>query len=193
MRRRMMMKEYDIEDIIYKLSTPVIFNGSNNIDTGLHLYQDYDNFTFFVDIGYDASEQVGTIGSPPTIVSCMHEINPWPGFTIRHNPGKNGLSLIFGSSPETIERVQSGFYRYKVCFYVKDKRCESAYFKIGDAEPVKKNVTDSGSQVNIEQAVLVLGSYRTPQGAYGRYWKGTIYNLVVYNRALSEEEINKLF
>ena len=97
------MKEYDIEDIIYKLSTPVIFNGSNNIDTGLHLYQDYDNFTLFADIGYDASEQVSTSASQATIVACMHETSPWPGFTIRHNPERKALSIIFGISPETIE------------------------------------------------------------------------------------------
>lgn len=193
MRRRMLIENREIEGIVYKLSSPVIFDGSNNIDTGLHLYQDYDDFTFFADIEFDANEQVGTISSQPTIIACMHELRPWPGFTLRYNPDVSGLSLIFGSSPETYEQTQSGLYRYKVCVSVKNKRCESAYFKIGDAEPTKKNVRDNASQNNIEQAVLVLGSYRTPQGVYGRYWKGTIYKFVVYNRALSEEEINKLF
>lgn len=193
MRRRMLIENREIEGIVYKLSSPVIFDGSNNIDTGLHLYQDYDDFTFFADIEFDANEQVGTVGSQPTIIACMHELNPWPGFALRYNPGVSSLSLIFGSSPETYEQTQSGLYRYKVCVSVKNKRCESAYFKIGDAEPTKKNVQDNTSQNNIEQAVLVLGSYRTPQGVYGRYWKGTIYKFVVYNRALSEEDINKLF
>lgn len=193
MRRRMLIENREIEGIVYKLSSPVIFDGSNNIDTGLHLYQDYDDFTFFADIEFDANEQVGTVDSQSTIIACMHELNPWPGFTLRYNPDVSRLSLIFGSSPETYEQTQSGLYRYKVCVSVKNKRCESAYFKIGDAEPTKKNVQDNTSQNNIEQAVLVLGSYRTPQGVYGRYWKGTIYKFVVYNRALSEEEINKLF
>ena len=193
MRRRMLIENREIEGIVYKLSSPVIFDGSNNIDTGLHLYQDYDDFTFFADIEFDANEQVGTVVSQPTIIACMHELNPWPGFALRYNPNVSGLSLIFGNSPETYEQTQSGLYRYKVCASVKNKRCESAYFKIGDAEPTKKNVQDTASQNNIEQAVLVLGSYRTPQGVYGRYWKGTIYKFVVYNRALTTDEINDLF
>lgn len=192
--RRRMIKCKDSEDgSIYKLASPVIFDGSNNIDTGIHLYRDYDDFTFFTDIEFDPSEQIGSGSNPATIAACMYETNPWPGFTLRYNPATLGLSLVFGNSSETYERIKSGLNRCKICVSVKNKRCEGIYFKINDNELKKMNGHDTSSQNNIDKAVLVLGSYRTPQGTYGRYWRGTMHDFAAYNKTLSEEEIGKLF
>lgn len=192
MRRRMIKCKDSEGGSIYKLSSPVIFDGSNNIDTGIHLYRDYADFTVFADFTFNKNNQIEFSYSGATIAACMYEINPWPGFTLRYIVD-SGLTLIFGDSPAYNVKIPDGLCNCKVCFSVKNKRCESAYFKIGDAEPEKKEVVDTSPQNNIEQAILTLGSYRTPDGAYGRYWIGTMHEFIVYNRTLSEDEINKLF
>ena len=192
MRRRMIKCKDSEGGSIYRLSSPVIFDGSNNIDTGIHLYRDYDDFTFFTDIEFDTSEQVGSGNAMPTIVACMYELNPWPGFAFRYDPSSYQIEIVFGNSTATKMRI-AGSNRCKVCVSVKNKRCEGIYFKIGDNELRKMDEYDTSSQNNIDKAVLVLGSYRPPQGTYGRYWRGTIYDFAVYDRALSEEEINGLF
>ena len=193
MRRRMMTAYETAEDgSIYRLSSSVTFDGSNNIDTGIHLYQDYADFTVFADFTFDKNNQIELSNSGATIAACMYETSPWPGFVLRYIVG-SGLTLIFGNSPASYVKISDGICNCKVCFSVKNKRYESAYFKIGDAEPEKREVVDASSQNNIEQAILTLGSYRTPDGAYGRYWVGTMHEFIVYNRTLSEDEINKLF
>ena len=192
MRRRMINCKDSEGGSIYKLSSPVIFDGSNNIDTGIHLYRDYADFTVFADFTFNKNNQIEFSNAGATIATCMYERNPWPGFVLRYVVGMD-LALIFGNSTASYVKILDEFCNCKVCFSVKNKRYESAYFKIGDAEPEKKEVLDASSQNNIEQAILTLGSYRTPDGAYGRYWVGTMHEFIVYNRTLSEDEINKLF
>ena len=46
---------------------------------------------------------------------------------------------------------------------------------------------------NVKKATLLLGCYQDVNGTKGRFWKGTIYDFVVYNRALTTDEINDLF
>lgn len=190
MRRRMMFPaKAQEEGIIYSLPGETVFDGTNNIDTGIYLYRDYSDFTLFADFTFTHSENIATQHAAKTIVTCMYEDAPWPGFVVRTYSWL--LSTVFGISTEISERIGANTVRYKVAFSVTNKRCNLFFYSI-DGEVIQKTANDSSSQTNIDKAVLVIGSYRTPQGTYGRYWKGTMHELTVYDRAFSEEELRAI-
>ena len=40
---------------------------------------------------------------------------------------------------------------------------------------------------------ILLGAYRNSSDVKGRYWEGTINRCTVYDRVLTDEEVNALF
>ena len=40
---------------------------------------------------------------------------------------------------------------------------------------------------------ILLGAYRDSSDVKGRYWKGTINTFTVYDKVLTDEEVNALF
>ena len=40
---------------------------------------------------------------------------------------------------------------------------------------------------------ILLGAYRDVSDVKGRYWKGTINSFTVYDKVLTDEEVNALF
>ena len=184
------------EGIIYSLPGETVFDGTNNIDTGIYLYRDYSDFTLFVDFTVNLDDITTTWPSvQETAITCMYEIEPWPGFVVRtvyvRSYRSKLVQTIFGNSSEIIEPLTSDMSHCKVAFSVTNKRCKLFFYSI-DGEVIQKTANDSTSQSNIDKAVLTIGSYRTPQGTYGRYWKGTMHELTVYDRAFSEEELRAI-
>ena len=46
------------------------------------------------------------------------------------------------------------------------------------------------SMTTTTSKTLILGAYQTSGGAKGRFWDGTFYQFVVYNSALTSDQIN---
>lgn len=183
------------EGIIYSLPGETVFDGTNNIDTGIHLYRDYSDFTLFADFTVNLDDISNLASAQATLVTCMYETTPWPGFVVRTayvaSQNSKSVQTIFGNSTEIIEPLTSDMSHCKVAFSVTNERCKLFFYSI-DGEVIKKTANDSSSQTNIDKSVLTIGSYRTPQGTYGRYWKGTMHELTVYDRAFSEEELRAI-
>ena len=183
------------EGIIYSLPGETVFDGTNNIDTGIHLYRDYSYFTLFADFTVNLDDISADSREQATAVTCMYEASPWPGFVTRTayvaSQNSKSLQTIFGNSQEITEPLSSDMSHCKVAFSVTNKRCNLFFYSI-DGEVIKKTANDSASQNNIDKGVLTIGSYRTPDGEYGRYWKGTMHELTVYDRAFSEEELRAI-
>ena len=196
MRRRMMFPaKAQEEGIIYSLPGETVFDGTNNIDTGIYLYRDYSDFTLFANFTVNLDD-ISTVASvQATAVTCMYEADPWPGFVTRtayvDSQNSKSLQTIFGNSLEITEPLSSDMSHCKVAFSVTNKRCKLFFYSI-DGEAIQKTANDSSSQSNIDKGVLTIGSYRTLQGTYGRYWKGTMHELTVYDRAFSEEELRAI-
>ena len=53
--------------------------------------------------------------------------------------------------------------------------------------------TDIAINRNTFNNTILLGAYRDSSDVKGRYWKGTINSFTVYDRVLTDEEVNALF
>lgn len=193
------MKNVGMTDngIIYKLPGKMVFTGSNNIDTGIHLFRDYDSFTLFSDVEFNAEDQIiDDASKPATIISCMWEAEPYPGFTyrIRNNAGIYITDIIFGTDMVNIVPNAKGKYRIKMAFSVENRTIKNIFYQVNDAD-LKSFALSYEFQVSgtIENAILTLGSYRKTSGAYGRYFIGDMNQFILYDRAFSNEEINMFF
>lgn len=201
LRRRMMMQSENSMmpegGIIYKLPEKTIFTGSNNIDTGIHLFRDYDSFTLFSEIEFDTNELINPVPTDAenaTIFTCMWEQKPWPGFSYRIRNGYT-TDIIFGdSSPIVLISGGKGKYKIKIAFTTNNKTVTKMLFKTNDEKyKTFSTVYQWENPGGIDNAVLILGSYKTTSGTYGRYFKGSINIFSLYDRAFSDEEIEKFF
>lgn len=192
-----MSDNIDNNDLIYQLPKETIFNGTSDcIDTGIKLYSVTDNFTIYFRGSWVYSEQIGTVNNQATLFTCMNESGiPYPGFAIRQTAGLKELNIIFGSSQQTslLNNYEDSINNGQICLTVQNKRGQKVYY--GDNHNNIKNFVpnDFGNLNNIEDAILVIGGYRMANGTYGRFFKCTIHDFKVYNRVLSDDEINDLF
>lgn len=194
MRRRMMMKETD--NILYKLPVATDFDGIDDyIDTGIKLFDVSDNWTIFFIA--DLSQTTEVLNSNSPVFHCIYETNPWPGISFQRSGVSSALAYTGANgsdyTPTSIDLLESEKY-YQGCIVcengiitrISDKRTNTADIR---NLFINKHVYNEDSK----KASLLLGCYQDVNGTKGRFWKGMIYDFIVYGRALSENEANKLF
>lgn len=171
------------DGILYQLAEPTTFNGTSDyIDTGVKLLEsDIDHSIVF-------SAVAGTgNGTDATILHCMTEIVPYPGYSFARQG--NGMLYKLGiPGAEIITSVPHDNATFKVVItHIKDS--STVTMKIlynGEVETYTKN---NLNYVTVPQNFLI-GCYQKTDGARGRYWNGTINDFRIYNRVLSDEEIS---
>lgn len=192
MRRRMMMKETD--NILYKLPVATEFDGiDDHIDTGIKLFDVSDDWTiyFAVDMTQGATQDANNI----PVFHCIYELSLWPGISFQGGNNKIYAGRYSGGNWSNIA-INSGMETYyQGCVVCENKFVKRIYDKTSSAEEMRELVVNNTTNFteNVKKASLLLGCYQDVNGTKGRFWKGTIYDFVVYGRALSENEANKLF
>ena len=119
---------------------------------------------------------------------CMNEVSPWPGLTLMQSTFGSEIQIIQGVKCATVSIKNA--IEFKAVARVNGSK---AYVRFVDVvnSIVKENEADI-TYTKVDQNLL-LGCYQDANGAKGRYWAGTINRCVVWNRALSDDEINALF
>lgn len=202
LRRRMMMTSVSHglpeNGLVYKLPEKTIFTGSNNIDTGVYIFRDYNSFTLFSDVEFNVDDQnIPSASMPSTIIACMWEAMPYPGFTYRIRKDSVGTyitDIIFGDKMFDIVPISKGKYRIKMAFSVENKTIKNIFYQV-NGDDLKSSAFSYQFQASgtIERAVLTLGSYKQTSGAYGRYFIGEMNQFALYDNTFTETEIKKLF
>ena len=181
--------------VLYNLESPTVFDGTNFIDTGVCARDTDKNLTIF--ISYN-----GKTGVPGQAQVCvMHsmlESNGYPGLSIdtvdRHyRIGTYGNNYyLLDDSNNMIDYAEcSG--EQKVCIRITSgSNIINIKYKIeGKTASVKtKDITMNANTFN---NTILLGAYRDSSDVKGRYWSGTINSFTVYDRVLTDEEVNALF
>jgi hypothetical protein len=192
--------------LIYALPAETSFNGTSDyIDTGINLLDTHKDFAVFVDFA-GAATQVNTTDYWKRIVQMRRTWNDrdvHPGFEIRMD-GNYQLSMRTGSDAgqtiydipdianNTTDRQRYIFQKDisagTVTFYYVDA---SGNVQIGR----QHELLDGDATYSTPHDTLTLGAYQETNGTgevKSGYWTGTFHDCKVWNRPLTESEINTL-
>lgn len=194
MRRRAMMAEADKRDVLFKLRNTTDFDGIDDyVDTGIKLFDVADDWTIYFAV--DLSQGATQTGTNIPVFHCVYEIAPWPGISFQGGNFKSYAGRYTGGNWSNTGVPVSGKTYYQGCVICKDKFVKYIYDKTSPTTEIRELIINNTTNFNenVKKATLLLGCYQDVNGTKGRFWKGTIYDFVVYNRALTIDEINDLF
>ena len=178
--------------LIYSLEQPTVFDGTNSIDTGIQLFNENRSFTILLDVVNGA---IPNQNATMTLVHCMHEQQPYYGICIQnrvnnsytneiHIPGMNGTNKL------DINNVTTEGLRVKFAqVYNADTKNTTVYTLASNNSIKKQSKNYSSITFSPIQESLLIGSHQDATGTKGRFWKGTVNQADIYNKALSEDEI----
>lgn len=173
------------ETPVYKLAEAKTFVPANKeyIDTGVKMFETIDpkpSWTILFEADRSASAEAK--GDTYVLMHCMKESSPWPGFVV-HMVGNGALQTnIYGG--------KSSLKLYDAL----STKCRMAIRISGTTATRWQNTSGKDafaiSSYNTTVAKsLLLGCYQTSDGTKGRYWDGTLYQCLVYQKALTDEQI----
>lgn len=194
MRRRMMMRQDTQTDILYKIPVPTEFDGVDDyIDTGIKLFNVADDWTIY--FAADISHSAEQTGNNIPVFHCIYELSLWPGISFQGGNNKSYAGKYNGGNWSNLEITSGIETYYQGCVVCENKFVKHIYDKRSSAEGMRELPVNHTANFieNVKKASLLLGCYQDVNGTKGRFWKGTIYDFIVYDRALSENEANKLF
>ena len=184
-----------VEDVpgetpVYKLAAPKTFVPANMeyIDTGIRMFESIDpkpEYTILFEA--QCGENVTANSDTWVLMHCMEEIAPWPGFTVQI-VGSGGDSGLLQSS------VYGGVGTLRLLSVIKETKQKLA-ITISENAAVfwqTKDYKDTSEISNYDTTVnksLILGAYQTSDGTKGRFFDGTLYQCLVYNKKLTDEQI----
>ena len=185
-----------VEGVLYNLESPATFDGSNFIDTGVCARDTDKDLTIF--ISYNG-EIVTPRHEQCSVMHAMLESNGYPGLSIdttledyyRIGTSVNNYWLVddegnrmkcteCSSEQKICIRITSGSNTIKINYKIEGKNASV------------KTINGLMNTATFSNTIL-LGAYRDSSDVKGRYWKGTINSFTVYDKVLTDEEVNALF
>ena len=181
------------DTILYSLSAPTTFDGTNYIDTGVAPLATDAPFTIFVDWTHTGESEF--VGSRYVIMHCMTENAPYPGIILQYN--NNGIVSEYRQGTNTISSNSTSALIENADL----SRVKVAYRKDASGNITVARCYNENGQIhkNTKQIDYVavpeelrLGCYRSNVGGTGRFAKGIMNDCKIYNYALSDEQIEEL-
>ena len=169
---------------LYSLPQQTTFTGSNNINTGVKLFDTRKDWTIVL-YGY----MNNTVQPQNTaILHCMYEGDDgdYPGLSIQST--QDGNFLLMGTLDYFPGKgISTNTFKIAIV-------CENGLvtrLKRIDNFGVESYKATSANYVPVYKD-LIIGSYQDENMNYGRYWNGTLYVCDVYDKALKGGELNKV-
>ena len=120
----------------------------------------------------------------------MYEQNPYYGLALQNRFLVGNGALVYYTPTQLLMRDNQ-----QIVVVYDNKVITRGYYKNSLSSPNIQTLSMYSNEFHEEMTkpYLILGAYQTITGEIGRFWKGTIYDFKVYNRVLSDDEINDLF
>jgi hypothetical protein len=178
--------EGDASELMYELPEATTFNGTSTfVDTGIKLFDTPKDFTILADIGAMSGN-----AHMANIFHCLKESSPWPGLCLQYYATGENLGWVFGGHvgedsnftllPQTLTSVK---------FAIKAEAGIITDIRYYDNGVVVCDLPDDCSYTAFDKT-LILGAYQTDTGTKGRYFKGTVNEFTVLNRAMDADEMD---
>lgn len=178
--------------LLYSLEQPTLFDGTSSIDTGVKLFNENKSFTILLDVVNGA---IPNQNATMALVHCMHEQKPYYGICIQNRVNSsytNELHIpgISENNKLDVNNITTEGLRVKFAqVYDADAKTTTVYTLASDNSIKKQSKNYSSITFSPIQESLLIGSHQDATGTKGRFWKGTVNQADIYNKALSEDEI----
>ena len=184
-----------VEGVLYNLENPTTFDGSNFIDTGVCARDTDKDLTMFISYNGVA---VGITTGEVCVMHAMLESTGYPGFSIDTSAKNYRIGVARGNywllddAGEKIQCVDCSSEQ-KICIRITSgSNIINIKYKIEGKNASVKTI-EGAMKTNTFNNTILLGAYRDSSDVKGRYWKGTINSFTVYDKVLTDEEVNALF
>ena len=182
-----------VDGVLYNLENPATFDGSNFIDTGVCARDTDKDLTIFISYNGEIYSSAETC-----VIHAMLESAGYPGFAIdtiennyRIGTGIGNYYLVDDEGNRIKNTVCSS--EQKVCIIITSgSNALNIKYKVEGLNASIKTI-NAFMRPNTFSKTILLGAYRDSSDNKGRYWKGTINSFTVYDKVLTDEEVNALF
>lgn len=166
------------------------------VDTGIKPFESADGAKDYTIIISQRPHSTTNVSAKDTycLLHCMEESDPYPGLSIAGEAKSYGIHVFERNAPKLLASgFGFDFYNtYVIAIQVSGKR---AWAKVRNAN--KGSYIESKGWVDIADYAavdksLLIGGYQTSNGTKGRFWDGTVYFCKIYDKLLTEEQINKI-
>ena len=185
-----------VDGVLYNLENPATFDGSNFIDTGICARDTDKDLTMF--ISYNGKADASNNVKNACVMHSMLEATGYPGFAIdviddKYRIGvSRGNYWLFDDADEKITTTNCS-NEQKICIRITSgSNAMNIKYKIEERNASVKTIKGTINAATFSNTIL-LGAYRDSSDVKGRYWKGTINTFTVYDKVLTDEEVNALF
>ena len=185
------------EGVLYNLESPTVFNGSNFIDTGVCARDTDKDLTIFISYNGKAVANANK-KVQYCVMHAMLENNGYPGLSIDTSYNEyrigtaNGNYWIKDDNNITIKYTDCSLEQ-KVCIRITSgSNAIKINYKVEGKNASIKTI-EGMMNTNTFNTTILLGAYRDSNDVKGRYWEGTINRFTVYDKVLTDEEVNALF
>ncbi|MBQ5824897.1 MAG: CotH kinase family protein [Clostridia bacterium] len=181
----------DNPNLVYKLPQATTFDGTNYIDIDYSPLATDSPFTILIDWTHTGESEF--VGSRYVVMHCMTESNPYPGLILQYAPAgivsearqtanisSNSTSALIDNADLHNVRV---VYRKAADGTMTISRC---YNNNGQIHTNSKDI----GYIAVPESIR-LGCYRSNTNGTGRFAKGVMNDCLVYNTALSDEQIQE--
>ena len=166
------------------------------VDTGIKLFESADGAKDYTIIISQRPHPTTNVSAKDTycLMHCMNETDPYPGLAIA---GGNSSYIISAFERRTNTLLASGFgfdfyNTYVIAIQVSGKRMWAKVFNANKKTYIEsKGWVDIADYAAVDKSLLI-GGYQTSNGTKGRFWDGTVYFCKIYDKLLTEEQINKI-
>lgn len=184
--------EWDEEGLVYSLGSPVTFDGTNYIDTGIAPLATNAPFTVLID--WTNTGESAFAGSKHVIMHCMTESSPYPGLILQYN--NNGIVSEYRQGSNTISSNSTSALIENADL----SRVKVIYRKAEDGTVTVSRCYNENGQIHtntkymdyvVVPEELRLGCYRSNVNGTGRFAKGILNDCRIYNVALTDAQIEE--
>lgn len=163
------------------------------VDTGIKPFGSADGAKDYTIIISQRPNSTDT-STPHCLLHCMEETSPNPGLSLSHGKSAYAISA-FGRRADQLLSESIGFNTNTVVFairvsakrvWAKAYACNNGVF-IGS-----KGWVELYSDYAAVDKTLLIGGYQTSDGVKGHFWDGTVNWCKIYDKLLTEEQINKI-
>lgn len=154
------------------------------IDTGLKLFERETPGNWTILFELQCGEALVAKSDTYVVAHCMEESSPWPGFTLQVS-GSNMESCYFSGKGQlaSISNLKAAKRRLGVIF-------RGANYIGGKDSGYTSNWGNIKGYTTVDKT-LILGAYQQSNGTKGRFFDGTLYQCIVYNSALTEDQLRE--
>ena len=181
----------DNPNLVYKLPQATTFDGTNYIDIDYAPLATDSPFTILIDWTHTGESEF--VGSKYVVMHCMTESNPYLGLILQYAPAglvseaRQTANISSNSTSALIDNAD--LHNVKVVYRKAADGTMTISRCYNNNGQIHTNSKDIG-YIAVPESIR-LGCYRSNTNGTGRFAKGIMNDCLVYNTALSDEQIQE--